>query len=93
MVVVRTVNKLRERPKDERVAVAAGSAFAVVGVLLVGWVAFFLHGIGSGQAVEAVNQPVVPPAQQTASAGPVTSQWQTTATSSDGTVPSTSILQ
>jgi hypothetical protein len=47
MVVVRTVNRLRERPKDERVAVAGAVAIAVVAVLFIGWVVLFFHGIGS----------------------------------------------
>lgn len=95
MVVVRTVNKLRGRPKDERVAVAGGIALAVVAILLVGWVAFFLHGIGSGQVVEVINQLSTTQARsqvpQTASASPATSQWETSsATTSDQTVPSSS---
>lgn len=38
----RLLENMRERPHDERVALAAGAAFVVVGVLLVVWVAFFV---------------------------------------------------
>ncbi len=86
MVMRRTVERLRERPHDERRAVAGSIALSVVGVLFVGWVAFFLHGIGSGQEVEATDQQPTTQAQQAASVSPTISQWQSTvATTSDQT--------
>jgi len=85
MVVVRTVHKLRERPKDERVAVAAGTALSVVALLFIGWAAFFLHGAGSGQFVETAVPPPSGQVQQTASASPATPLWQSQATSSNET--------
>jgi len=77
MVVQRTINSLRDRPKDERVAVAGGIAIAVVTVLLVGWVVFFLHGIGSGTSSQATNP---------APSAPTQSPTQTIPTNSSGTV-------
>lgn len=49
MALQNSVDKLKERPKDERVAVASGIAVSVVIILLVGWAVLFFRKIGSGQ--------------------------------------------
>jgi hypothetical protein len=41
MVIQKTVNNLKERPRDERKAVAGGLAIMVVIILLLGWAIFF----------------------------------------------------
>ena len=56
MVVQRTINTLRERPKDERVAVAGGIAIAIVTILFFGWAIFFFRGINNQAAQNAANQ-------------------------------------
>lgn len=51
MVVQKTLNNLKNRPKDERVAVASGTAILVVLILFIGWAYFFLKKIQSGQLI------------------------------------------
>ncbi len=46
-----TIDKLKERPKDERTAVAGGVAALVALLLLVGWGFFFLKRIVRGESV------------------------------------------
>jgi len=58
MVVQRTIDNLKDRPKDERQAVALGTAGAVVLILLVGWAFFFLKSLRTEQAQNA--QPYAP---------------------------------
>lgn len=88
MVFVRTIHNLRERPQEERVAVAGSIALGVVGILLIGWVAFFLHGIGSGEPVQAAAPPA--PAEGRSVIAPPSNtslQWEATmATGTDGSV-------
>ena len=48
MVIQKTVNNLKDRPKDERKAVAGGIAITVIAILLVGWAFFFIKRIQSG---------------------------------------------
>lgn len=48
MVVQKTINNLKERPKDERKVVAGGIAITVVVVLLLGWAVMFFKRIQSG---------------------------------------------
>lgn len=50
MVVQKAVKNLKERPKDERKAVATGVAAAVVLVLFIGWAFFFFKKIQHGGA-------------------------------------------
>ncbi len=96
MLIQRTVEKLRERPEHERAAVAASIAIGVVLILIVGWVAVFLHGFGSGGTAVATNPSVAitPPTSSTAvpiSTSPVPAlQWQASATNSDASLPATS---
>ena len=45
MVLERTLNNLRERPKEERTAIAAWISIGVVAILLIGWLIYFLHSI------------------------------------------------
>jgi len=48
MVVQKTINSLKERPKDDRKAVAGGIAIFVIVVLLGAWAFVFLKRIQSG---------------------------------------------
>ncbi len=48
MVVQKTINNLKERPHDERKAVAGGIAIFVVIVLMIAWGFVFLKRIQSG---------------------------------------------
>ncbi|QQG37746.1 MAG: hypothetical protein HYS26_03930 [Candidatus Kaiserbacteria bacterium] len=52
MVIEKTINNLKEKPKDERKAVAGGIAIAVVIILFIGWAFLFLKKIQRG-GVEA----------------------------------------
>lgn len=71
MVIQKTVNNLKDRPKDERQAVAIGTAGAVVIILIIGWAFIFLKSLRqeqttSGQAYEIPPQDVsAAPAMQT----------------------------
>lgn len=70
MVVQKAVDNLKERPKDERQAVALGTAGAVVLILIVIWGFFFLKGlrdeqIQSGAAFEFAEDAVPLPIEQT----------------------------
>lgn len=47
------IHRLRERPHEERRAVAAGVALSATGILLVGWGFFFVQGLGNGSNVVA----------------------------------------
>jgi hypothetical protein len=47
-MVQQTINNLKERPKDERKAVASGIAITVVVVLLAAWLILFFKRIQSG---------------------------------------------
>ncbi len=49
MAIQKTVDNLKDRPKDERQAVAIGTAGVVVLLLLVGWAFYFLKSIHSEQ--------------------------------------------
>jgi len=48
MVVQKTIDNLKGRPKDERVAVAGGVAVTVMIILFLGWAIYFFHEIRSG---------------------------------------------
>ncbi len=78
MVVQRTVNKLRERSEEERVAVASSIAIGVVALLLVGWVAFFLHGLGGGEPVQVAAPEPVAQTPTTAPSQSAALQWEET---------------
>ena len=45
MVIQKTVDNLKERPKDERKAVAAGLAITIMGILFFGWAFLFLKNL------------------------------------------------
>jgi hypothetical protein len=47
MVLEKTLNNLRERPQNERTAIAAWIAIGVVAILFVGWLIYFLHTIAT----------------------------------------------
>lgn len=42
---VSRLDKLRDKPKDDKTAIAGGVAIVVVGILLIGWAIFFLRKI------------------------------------------------
>ncbi len=48
MVVQKTIDNLKDRPHDERKAVAGGVAIFVVVVLLIGWGIMFVRKISNG---------------------------------------------
>ena len=50
MVVRRTIEHLKGRPKEERTALAASISIGVVAVLFIGWIIFFLHSIATAPA-------------------------------------------
>ncbi|MDO8562001.1 MAG: hypothetical protein Q7S05_04220 [bacterium] len=47
MVLKRTVDNLKDRPRDERKAVASGIAALIVAILFIGWVVLFFKKIQS----------------------------------------------
>ena len=48
MVLQKAVDNLKNRPEDERKAVAGGIAVLVVAILLIGWIIHFFKKIQSG---------------------------------------------
>jgi hypothetical protein len=96
MVIQRTVEKLRERPEHERAAVAGSIAIGVVAILLVGWVAIFLHGFGSGGNSVVSNPPVTNAPTATTSATSVSTssapalEWQASSDTLDQSSATTS---
>ena len=56
MVFRQTIEDLRERPHEERTAVAASVAIGVVVILLIGWLIYFFHNL----AVMSAANPAVP---------------------------------
>jgi hypothetical protein len=59
MVVEKTLNNLREKPHNEKTAVAGGIAVAVVIILLVGWGFFFLRKV-QRESVRTLEGTAVP---------------------------------
>lgn len=47
---VSTLEHLRQRPKDEKTAIAASVAIGVVAILFIGWLVYFFHSIESAPA-------------------------------------------
>lgn len=50
MVVRRTIEHLKTRPKEERTAFAASVSIVVVVILFVGWIIYFFHSIATTPA-------------------------------------------
>lgn len=48
MALQKSIDNLKQRPKDERTAVASGIAIAVAAILFIGWLIYFIHKIQSG---------------------------------------------
>ncbi len=95
MVVQRTIDNLRQRPQEERVMVAGSIAIGVVALLLVGWVVFFLRGMGGGEPIQATAPQPAPTTQGHSQVAPPTStalQWQTDA-SATGEAAATPVVQ
>ncbi len=55
MVIQKTIENLRERPKEERKAVALAVSFFVVVVLFLGWAIFFFQSIQSSNTTQVVE--------------------------------------
>ena len=60
MVVQSTLNNLKEKPHDEKKAVASSIAIGVVILLLVGWGFLFIRKIQRGTATPVLESGVVP---------------------------------
>ena len=58
MAVQKTIDNLKDGPKEDKVAVAGGIAVAVVVVLFAAWAIFFFRGIAStvNQAPQQATQ-------------------------------------
>lgn len=55
MVIQKAINNLKEKPKDERKAVAGGIAIAIVIILFFGWAFLFFKKIQHGAVPEFEN--------------------------------------
>jgi uncharacterized protein HemX len=55
MVIQKSIDTLKQRPKDERTAVAGGISIAVAAVLFIAWVIYFFHNIQSGAMTPTLN--------------------------------------
>ncbi|OGG58038.1 hypothetical protein A2853_00910 [Candidatus Kaiserbacteria bacterium RIFCSPHIGHO2_01_FULL_55_17] len=55
MAIKDTVGSLKERPKDEKKAIAGGIAIAVVVVLLAGWAILFFKKIQRGAELQQLG--------------------------------------
>lgn len=70
MVLEKTLNNLREKPQNERTAIAAWIAIGVVAILFVGWLIYFLHTIATTPppnlqgAEDSLNSSGIPQAAQ-----------------------------
>jgi hypothetical protein len=60
MVIQSTIDNLKDKPHDEKKAVAGGIAIAVVVVLLIGWAFLFLRNIQRGSTVPTLQGGTVP---------------------------------
>jgi len=78
MVLQKTVDKLKSRPRHERRAVARGVAMLVVAVLFIGWVILFFKNIqANGIHIET-------PGQGTFNTAPITEAQNQIANSFNG---------
>jgi len=71
MVIQRTIEHLKTRPKDERKLFATSVAFGVVIILFSLWVFMFVRGIGSAASAQqaAATQALSEAAADVSSAG------------------------
>ena len=60
MVVQSAIDNLKDKPHDEKKAVASGIAIGVVVILLVGWGFLFLRKIQKGSSTPTLEGTVVP---------------------------------
>ena len=75
MVLLRTIENLRARPKDERRAVAFGVAIMVVALLFFGWAIFFFRGVSENTDLERINDAYSQALRQTQESHNAT-EWQ-----------------
>jgi hypothetical protein len=75
MVVRRTIENLRARPKDERTAIAASIALGVVAVLFVGWVVYFFYNLEANPIESPANSSNTTPSQQVQATEATTTQF------------------
>lgn len=57
MVLQKTVDNLKQKPTEDRKAVAGGVAVAVVIMLFIGWGFWFIKKIRSGEQVPTISSP------------------------------------
>lgn len=55
MVLQKTVDNLKDKPKDEKKAIAGGIAISVVLILLIGWSFFFFKKIQRGAQLQQLG--------------------------------------
>lgn len=55
MVIQKTVDSLKDKPKDEKKAIAGGIAILVVAVLIVAWGFFFLKKVQRGAQLQQIG--------------------------------------
>ena len=60
MATQSTIDTLKDKPHDEKRAVAGGIAVAVVAILLVGWAFMFLRNIQRGSEIPTLQGAAVP---------------------------------
>ena len=60
MVLQKAVDNLKDRPHDEKKAVAGGIAITLVVVLLIGWGFLFLRKIQKGTAIPTLQSGAIP---------------------------------
>ncbi|MBI2610786.1 hypothetical protein HYW60_02530 [Candidatus Kaiserbacteria bacterium] len=55
MVIQKAVDNLKDKPKDEKKAIAGGIAIAVVLILLIGWTLLFFKKIQRGEQLQQLG--------------------------------------
>jgi hypothetical protein len=58
MVIQKTINNLKDKPQDERKAVAGGIALSVMVILIVGWAFLFFKNIQQEGQLQDLNSSI-----------------------------------